>query len=247
MLAAAGFDAIELHFGHHYLISSFMSPKWNRRTDAYGGSVENRARLGQRILRAVRDATGPGVAITAKMNMVDGLRGGLTIDESLRFAQIYEAEGVLDALELTAGGSRGNQMFMFRGQAPRAEMAAVLPGVQSLGFRIAGRWLFKEYPFEEAYFLPMARRFRAALSLPVILLGGINRRSTIEQAMAEGFEFVAMGRALLREPDLVQRMQAGSADDATCIHCNKCMVSIFSGTRCVIDHPQPLAIRVGGA
>lgn len=247
MLAAAGFDAIELHFGHHYLISSFMSPKWNRRTDAYGGSVENRARLGQRILRAVRDATGPGVAITAKMNMVDGLRGGLTIDESLRFAQIYEAEGVLDALELTAGGSRGNQMFMFRGQAPRAEMAAVLPGVQSLGFRIAGRWLFKEYPFEEAYFLPMARRFRAALSLPVILLGGINRRSTIEQAMAEGFEFVAMGRALLREPDLVQRMQAGSADDAICIHCNKCMVSIFSGTRCVIDHPQPLAIRVGGA
>lgn len=247
MLAAAGFDAIELHFGHHYLISSFMSPKWNRRTDAYGGSVENRARLGQRILRAVRDATGPGVAITAKMNMVDGLRGGLTIDESLRFAQIYEAEGVLDALELTAGGSRGNQMFMFRGQAPRAEMAAVLSGVQSLGFRIAGRWLFKEYPFEEAYFLPMARRFRAALSLPVILLGGINRRSTIEQAMAEGFEFVAMGRALLREPDLVQRMQAGSADDATCIHCNKCMVSIFSGTRCVIDHPQPLAIRVGGA
>ncbi len=242
MLARAGFDAIELHFGHHYLPSSFMSPKWNRRTDDYGGSLENRARFPRRILRAVREAVGPQVAITAKQNMVDGIRGGLGLEESVAFARLYESEGVLDALELTGGGSRANQMFMFRGDAPRAEMAAVLPPLPRLGFKLLGRALFRDYPFKEAYFLPMARRFREALSLPLILLGGINTVETIRQAMAEGFEFVAMGRALLRDPDLVDRMRAGTAASGRCIHCNKCMVSIFSGTRCVIDHPEPLRI-----
>jgi 2,4-dienoyl-CoA reductase-like NADH-dependent reductase (Old Yellow Enzyme family) len=243
MLAGAGFDAIELHFGHHYLLSSFMSPRWNRRRDEYGGSVENRARLPRRVLRAVRDAAGDRVAVTAKLNLVDGVRGGLELEESLRFAALYESEGVLDALELTGGGSRANQMFMFRGGAPRKEMAAVLPPLPRLGFRLLGRAIFREYPFEEAYFLPMARRFRATLSLPLILLGGVNTVETIRRAMAEGFDFVAMGRALLREPDLVRRMQSGAATGGSCIHCNKCMVSIFSGTRCVIDHPEPLRIR----
>jgi hypothetical protein len=150
MLAAAGFDSIELHFGHHYLLSSFMSPKWNQRRDEYGGSVENRARLPRQVLRAVRDAVGERVAVTAKMNMVDGVAGGLEIEESLRFAKLYESEGVLDALELTGGGSRANQMFMFRGDAPRKEMAAILPPLQRLGFKLFGRAIFKEYPFEEA-------------------------------------------------------------------------------------------------
>jgi 2,4-dienoyl-CoA reductase-like NADH-dependent reductase (Old Yellow Enzyme family) len=243
MLAQAGFDAIELHFGHHYLISSFLSPKWNRRRDEYGGSVENRARLARRVLRAVRAAAGRVVAITAKLNMVDGVRGGLAIEDSLRCATLFESEGALDAIELTGGGSQANQMFMFRGDAPRAEMAEVLPPVLRLGFKLFGRALFREYPFEEAYFLPMARRFRAALSLPLILLGGINTVATIRQAMAEGFDFVAIGRALLRDPALVNKMAAGTATAGNCIHCNKCMVSIYSGTRCVIDHPEPLVIR----
>ena len=239
MLAGAGFDAIELHLGHHYLLSSFMSPKWNRRRDEYGGPVEGRALLPRRVLRAVREAAGPQVALTAKMNMVDGIAGGLELDESVRFARLYEAEGVLDALELTGGGSRANQMFMFRGDAPRKEMAAVLPPLARFGFRLVGRAIFRDYPFEEAYFLPMARRFRAALSLPLILLGGVNTLETIRRAMSEGFDFVAMGRALLREPDLVDRLRTGAATAGTCIHCNKCMVSIFTGTRCALDHPDP--------
>lgn len=242
VLATSGFDAIELHFGHHYLVSEFLSPRWNRRTDEYGGSIENRSLLGRRILRAVRDAVGPDVAIIAKMNMVDGVRGGLEMDESLEAASLFEAEGVLDALELSAGGSLANQMFMFRGPAPRKELATVLPPLQRWGFRVVGPAVMRSYPFEEAYLLPMARRFRERLSLPLILLGGINRVDTIHRAMAEGFEFVAMGRSLLREPDLVRRMATDVADSASCIHCNKCMVSIFSGTRCVIDHPQPLRL-----
>jgi 2,4-dienoyl-CoA reductase-like NADH-dependent reductase (Old Yellow Enzyme family) len=133
-------------------------------------------------------------------------------------------------------------MFMFRGDAPRAEMAAVLPPALRFGFKLFGRALFRSYPFEEAYFLPLARRFRAALSLPLILLGGINTLATIRGALAEGFEFVALGRALLRDPDLVRKMEEGSATAGNCIHCNKCMVSIYSGTRCVIDHPEPLEL-----
>jgi 2,4-dienoyl-CoA reductase-like NADH-dependent reductase (Old Yellow Enzyme family) len=242
LLAAAGFDSLELHFGHHYLISAFMSPKWNKRKDEYGGSVENRSLIATRILRAVRDAVGDQMAITAKMNMTDGVKSGLQIEESIEFAKIFEREGVLDAIELTGGGSQVNQMFMFRGEAPRKEMEAILPNPQRIGFKLLGRLLLKEYPFEEAYFLPMARRFRESVSLPLILLGGINTVQSIHQAMADGFEFVAMGRALLRDPDLINKMSDGTATEGNCIHCNKCMVSIYTGTRCVIDHPKPFKL-----
>jgi 2,4-dienoyl-CoA reductase-like NADH-dependent reductase (Old Yellow Enzyme family) len=243
MLAAAGFDAVELHFGHHYLVSAFLSPRWNRRADDYGGPVANRARLALRILREVRARVGTQLAVTAKLNMTDGIRRGLTVADSIEVARLLEASGGLDALELTGGGSQANQMYMFRGDPPRKEMAAALPGVQGLGFRVAGRALFRAYPFEEAYFLPLARQFRAALTLPLILLGGITTRATIEQAMAEGFDFVAMGRALLREPDLVRKLASGKSAGGTCVHCNKCIPSIYSGTRCVLDHPAPPTLQ----
>ena len=181
------------------------------------------------------------MAVTAKMNMVDAVKRGLEIDDALQFAQLYQPH--LDAIELTGGGSQANPMYLFRGDVPRAEFEAILPRSQKLGFKLFGRALLKDYPFEEAYFLPMARRFRQTLSIPVILLGGINTLATMQQAMAEGFEFVAMGRALLRDPDLINKMQDGSASTGTCIHCNKCMLSIYSGTRCVIDHPEPLSLR----
>jgi 2,4-dienoyl-CoA reductase-like NADH-dependent reductase (Old Yellow Enzyme family) len=243
MLATAGFDAVELHFGHHYLISAFLSPRWNRRSDDYGGPVASRARLAVRILRAVRASVGDRLAVTAKLNMIDGIRRGLTVADSVEVARLLAAEGVLDALTLSGGGSRANQMFMFRGDPPRKEMAAALPGIQGLGFRFAGRAMFRAYPFEEAYFLPLARQFRAALRLPLILLGGITTRASIEQAMAEGFDFVALGRTLLREPDLVRRFASGESASGTCVHCNKCIPSIYSGTRCVLDHPEPLIGR----
>ncbi len=243
MLRQAGFDCVELHFGHHYLVSAFLSPRWNKRTDEYGGPLPDRARLARRIASAVRAEAGRAMAITAKLNMTDAVRGGLDPADSLRAAELLQADGTLDAIELTSGGSAANQMFMFRGAAPRREMARVLPGPQRLGFRLAGRALLREYPFDEAYFLPMARSFRASLRIPLILLGGITSVPSIERAMAEGFEFVAMGRALLREPDLIARFMAGTATAATCVHCNKCMASIYSGTRCVLDHPDPPPIR----
>jgi len=238
----AGFDSIEVHVGHNYLLSAFLSPKLNRRDDTYGGSVENRARFPRRVLRAVRDAVGDRAAVTAKLNMADGVSGGLWLEDSLAVAALMESDGVLDAIELTGGSSLANPMYLFRGEAPLREFGATLPGPARLGFKLVGRRFLRTYPYEEAFFLPYARQFLDALSLPLILLGGITRLETIESALAEGFAFVAMARALLREPDLITRMQAGSTTSSLCIHCNQCMPTIYSGTRCVLVKD---AVKVG--
>lgn len=233
-LREAGFDAIEIHLGHGYLPSEFLSPKLNRRSDEWGGSLENRARFSREIAKAVREVAGDRMAVLAKLNMADGVPGGLWVDESLEVARLLEADGTLDALELTGGSSLQNPMYLFRGEAPVHEMAASMPRAVALGLKLFGRFFFKAYPFQEAFFRSYARQFRAALQMPIVLLGGINRRETIDQAMADGFEFVALGRALLREPDLVRRMAAGESDESLCVHCNKCMATIYAGTHCVL-------------
>jgi 2,4-dienoyl-CoA reductase-like NADH-dependent reductase (Old Yellow Enzyme family) len=230
----AGFDCIEVHLGHNYLLSAFLSPKLNRRTDQWGGSLAHRARFPLQVVEAVREAVGDRVAVTAKLNMADGVVGGFWLEESIEFARMLESEGALDALELTGGSSLSNPMYLFRGEAPLREFGATLPAPMRLGFRAVGSHFLKAYPFEEAYFLPYARQFLDALSLPLILLGGVNRLDTVESALAEGFSFVAMARALLREPDLIGRWEKSSQAEGLCIHCNKCMPTIYSGTRCVL-------------
>jgi 2,4-dienoyl-CoA reductase-like NADH-dependent reductase (Old Yellow Enzyme family) len=236
----AGFDAIEVHLGHNYLLSSFLAPGLNDRKDRWGGSLENRARLSREVMRAVREAVGGRVAILAKLNMVDAIPGGLKPDESLEVAHMLEADGSPDALVLTGGSSYGNPMFLFRGDGPRKDFGAQLPFILRMGFKLVGKKFMPDSPFEEAYFEPLARRFKDELKLPVILLGGINKRETIERALDEGFEFVQMGRALLREPDLLEKMQDGSQSDGICIHCNRCVPSIYTGTRCVLIDPDPI-------
>jgi len=233
----AGFDALEVHLGHNYLLSSFLSPRLNKRDDRWGGSLENRARFPREVIRAVRGAAGRGVAVTAKLNMEDGVRGGLQVDESIEVAKMLQDDGALDALELTGGSSLLNPMYLFRGDVPRKEFGATMPTALRIGFRLVGRRYFREYPFSEGFFLPNARRFREALDMPLILLGGINKLETINRGLADGFEFVAMARALLREPDLIRRMRSGAASEATCIHCNKCMPTIYRGTHCALDAP----------
>jgi 2,4-dienoyl-CoA reductase-like NADH-dependent reductase (Old Yellow Enzyme family) len=234
VVAAAGFDAVEIHLGHGYLPSEFLSPRLNRRTDDWGGSLENRARFPRAIVTAVREAVGDRLAVLAKLNMADGVRGGLWLDESVEVARLLEADGGLDAIALTAGSSLQNPMYLFRGEAPVAEMSRVMPRAIRPAFRLFGRAFLREYPYTEAYLLPYARQFRAALSMPLVLLGGVNRVETVRQAMAEGFDFVAMARSLLREPDLVNRWQAGATHESLCVHCNKCMATIYRGTRCVL-------------
>lgn len=230
----SGFDALEIHLGHNYLLSAFMSPKLNRRRDEWGGSLENRARFPREVVRAVRAAVGGEIGVVAKLNMADGVPRGLVIQDAIAFARMLEADGALDALVLTGGSSFVNPMYLFRGDVPIAEMAATMPPKLRWAFRLTARRFFRSYPFEEAYFLPLALRFRAALGMPLVLLGGINRLDTINKALDEGFAFVAMARALLREPDLVEKMRTGRSDEALCIHCNKCMPTIYRGTRCVL-------------
>jgi 2,4-dienoyl-CoA reductase-like NADH-dependent reductase (Old Yellow Enzyme family) len=240
LAVSAGFDCLELHLGHNYLLSSFLSPNLNRRKDRWGGTLENRARFARQVVRAVREAVGDDVAVIAKLNMVDGVRSGLGIEESLDVASLLESDRGLDAIELTSGSSLTNPMYLFRGDVPLREFAAAMPPLQRWGIRAVGKRFFRHYPFEEAYMLPMARRFRARLEMPLILLGGITRRETLDRAMEEGFEYVAMARALLREPDLLSRMREGTADAGLCIHCNRCMPTIYSRTRCpVVEEVAP--------
>jgi 2,4-dienoyl-CoA reductase-like NADH-dependent reductase (Old Yellow Enzyme family) len=233
--ADSGFDAVELHFGHNYLVSSFLSPRLNKRTDRYGGDLPGRARLACGIARAVRDAVGDRIAVIAKLNTDDGVRGGFQLDDSIQVAQWLQADGTLDALELTAGSSLLNPMYLFTGDAPVREFAAQLPTPQRWGVRLAGRAFLRTYPYREAYLLDRARQFRNALDIPLILLGGITRKDTMDTAMAEGFAFVALARALLREPDLPNRIRTDPATRSTCTHCNKCMPTIYHGTHCALD------------
>ncbi|ORW03986.1 NADH:flavin oxidoreductase [Mycobacterium kyorinense] len=230
----AGFDAVEIHLGHNYLASSFLSPLINRRDDEFGGSLENRAKVARGLVQAVRRAVDGQIAVTAKLNMADGVRGGITVDEALTTAKWLQDDGGLDAIELTAGSSLVNPMYLFRGDAPVKEFAGAFKPPLRWGIRMTGHKFLREYPYRDAYLLRDARLFRAELTMPLILLGGITNRESMELAMAEGFDFVAMARALLAEPDLVNRIRDERDVRSACIHCNRCMPTIYSRTRCVV-------------
>jgi 2,4-dienoyl-CoA reductase-like NADH-dependent reductase (Old Yellow Enzyme family) len=238
----AGFDAVEIHLGHGYFCSSFLSPLINRRDDEFGGSLANRAKVARAVVQAVRRAVGDRIAVTAKLNMADGLRAGITVDEALTTAKWLEEDGGLDAIELTAGSSFVNPMYLFRGDVPIKEFANVFNPPMRWAVRAVGKKILREYPYRDAYLLDLARTFRAELSMPLILLGGITNRETMDLAMAEGFEFVAMARALLAEPDLINRIVADGdrhSVRSACTHCNKCMPAAFRSrpsirTHCVV-------------
>ena len=206
----AGFDCIEIHLGHNYLLSAFLSPKLNRRTDGWGGGLANRADFPRQVVTAVKEAVGDQVAVTAKLNMTDGVAGGFWLDESIEFARMLESDGALDALELTGGSSLSNPMYLFRGEAPRREFAATLPAPLRAGFRVVGSRFLQEYPFEEAFFLPYARQFLDALSLPLILLGGVNRLETVESRAVRGLRVRGHG------PRTAPRAGSGRAVEGRC-------------------------------
>ncbi|MGE2734673.1 NADH:flavin oxidoreductase [Mycolicibacterium vaccae] len=237
--ADAGFDAVELHFGHLYLPSSFLSPLINRRNDEYGGDIDNRSRLVREIAGRVREVVGDRIAVIAKLDMDDGLPGSIWIDEALRTAQLLDADGTLDAMELTQGSSVYRPMYLFRGDVPVREFAAVMPPALRPGVRLMGKSVMGAYPYEDLYMLSAARQFVPVMrNTKLVLLGGITNRDHVETGMREGFDFVAMGRALLREPDLVNAMAVDPTVRSRCTHNNKCMVTVFGRTHCVLDPEQ---------
>ncbi len=231
-----GFDAIELHLGHGYLLSQFLCPATNKRQDEYGGNLERRMKLPVEVVRRVRDALPASVAVLAKTNLDDGFPGGLEIGDSVCIAQALESAGA-DGLVLSGGFTSRSAFYLLRGGRPlRGMIQLEKNAVQRLAMRLFGPVLVKEWPFEELFFLPLAREVRRAVRLPLALLGGAMSRENLATAMEEGFDFVALGRALIADPDLVQRYQRGEAERSRCNHCNECVVEMDrDGVRCVLD------------
>jgi 2,4-dienoyl-CoA reductase-like NADH-dependent reductase (Old Yellow Enzyme family) len=229
----AGMDAVELHFGHGYLVSQFLSPFTNRRGDRWGGSLGNRARLAVEVLRAARTAVGPSFPLLLKVNLRDGFAGGLELDESVEVGRMLEAEGAT-ALVLSCGFVSRTPLYMLRGEVPVRRMAANQERWHArLGLTLFGRMLVQAYPYEEGFLLEEGRRMRAAVRLPLVLLGGVKSLATVERALEAGFEMVGMGRALLHDPMLPRRMERGEATGSACVPCNECIAEMDrGGVRC---------------
>jgi 2,4-dienoyl-CoA reductase-like NADH-dependent reductase (Old Yellow Enzyme family) len=229
-----GCDAVELHFGHGYLVSQFLSPFTNRRADRWGGSLANRLRLALEIVRAVRADAGPDFPVLAKTNLRDGFPGGLEVDEAVEVARALEREGI-SALVLSGGFVSRTPLYMLRGDVPLRDMMAVQDRwVRKLGLWLFGSLLVQAYPYEEAFFLDDARRVRAAVGVPLVLLGGIKSRSALTRAMSDGFELAGMARALLHDATLPRRLERGEVERSGCIPCNRCIAEMDrGGVRCV--------------
>lgn len=232
----AGFDALEIHLGHGYLLSQFLSPAVNRRRDGYGGSLENRARLPLEVVARVREVVAGRAAVVAKINLRDGFRGGLELPDAVGVAQRLEAAGI-DGIVMSGGFTSRTPFYLFRGARPLREMIEVeQSALQRLVLRLVGARIIRAYPFEELFFLPLAREVRRAVRVPLVLLGGALSLDNLETALREGFEFIAMGRALIADPDLVRRMERGEATRSRCTSCNKCVAEMDrpGGVRCVL-------------
>jgi len=238
----AGVDVVELHAGHGYLLSQFLSPHTNRRKDRYGGSPENRRRFPLEVLAAVRASVGSSTPVLVKMNLTDAVRGGLAIDEAIAAARAFESGGAT-ALVLSGGFvSARSCLYMLRGGVPTREMARTQPGLlRKIGLNMFGRLFVARYPYEELFFLEDALRIRKAVGLPLVLLGGVASRTAMERAIDAGFDFVALGRALIRDPDFTDKIRTGALDASDCDHCNRCVAEMAgAGVRCVcLDDQNP--------
>ena len=226
MAMRAGFDAIEIHAGHGYLLSQFLSPWTNRRKDQYGGSLENRLRFPASIVRHVREVVGPGYPILIKMNCEDGFKGGLNIDEAVQVARRFEEEGA-SLLVPSCGFTARTPFYMMRGNVPILEYVKSEKNLfAKLGMALFGRLIVKEVPYKELYLFDLAKRIKDAVEIPVAYIGGVCSLDDMDKVMKEGFEFVQIGRATIRDPDVVRKMQSGEITAVDCDHCNRCVAAM---------------------
>ena len=233
----AGFDAVELHMGHGYLLNQFISPLNNHRKDAYGGSAENRVRFPAQVLQAVKAAVGGDISVLAKINVSDGVRRGADQNDAIVTAKALETAGA-DMLVLSGGRNVESTWFMFGSNMNRKVVADMLRSQREwvTAFMIAAAaQAERKISFKEMYFLEYSRAIRKAVSVPLAYLGGVKSLANAEQAMDEGFECVVLARALLHEPALVNKFQAGELTVSGCDNCNACVAYIYhpDGTRCV--------------
>ena len=247
----AGFDCVEIHAGHGYLISQFLSPFTNHRHDEYGGSLQNRMRFMQRVIRRVMEAAGDDIGVIVKMNMHDGFRGGMQEDECIQVAQELERLGV-HALVLSAGFVSKAPMEVMRGAMPLRTMAYYTSWrkmwwLKALLF-FAGRIVIPTVPYKEAYFLEYAKRFRAAVKMPLIYVGGMVSLQKMEEVIADGFDALQVGRALIRDTDFVNKLRSGEMSCSACGHSNYCIGRMYTlemkCNRCVDNLPAKLRREV---
>jgi len=206
----AGFDGVQLHGAHGFLLSEFLSPFFNKRTDAYGGSLENRARIVIDAYQHIRDAVGATYPVTIKLNSEDFLEGGLTVEEMVRVASWLETEGI-DAIELSGGTS-----WALRMGNPNASYIRV--------------------EHTDLYYRAAARRYKDAICVPLMLVGGIRSYDVAKQLVEDGLtDYIALCRPLIREPDLVNRWKAGDTRPSACVSDNACIrtQSTEKGLHCV--------------
>jgi 2,4-dienoyl-CoA reductase-like NADH-dependent reductase (Old Yellow Enzyme family) len=194
----AGFDAVQLHGAHGFLLSEFLSPFFNKRTDQYGGSLENRTRILLEVYHHVRDAVGTTYPVTIKLNSEDFLEGGLTMEEMLQVASWLETEGI-DAIELSGGTS----WALYRGN-PNASYIRVEQ--------------------TDLYYRDAAKRYKDAIRVPLMLVGGIRSYDVAKQLVEDGLtDYIALCRPLIREPDLVNRWKSGDTRPSACVSDNACI------------------------
>lgn len=224
----AGFDAVEIHAGHGYLISQFLSPSTNHRKDEFGGTLANRMRFMEMVMEEVMKAAGNDMAVLVKMNMRDGFRGGMELDESLQVARKLQELGA-HALVLSGGFVSKAPMYVMRGEMPIRTMTHYMTcWWLKYGVRLVGKYMIPSVPFREAYFLEDALKFREVLDIPLVYVGGLVSRQKIEEVLNHGFEAVQMGRALLNEPDFVNRMRREENARCNCRHSNYCIARMYT-------------------
>ena len=224
----AGFDCVEVHAGHGYLISQFLSPYTNRRRDEFGGDLDSRMRFMRMCLEEVMKASGSDMGVIVKTNMRDGFKGGMEIEDCLTVAKEIERLGA-HAIVLSGGFVSKAPMYVMRGEMPIYSMTHYMKQWWlKYGVRMVGKYMIPKEPFKPLYFLEDAKRFRAALKLPLIYVGGVVDGEGMEKVLSEGFEFVQMGRALLREPDFINRLAREASHHCGCEHVNYCIARMYS-------------------
>ena len=243
----AGFDCVEIHAGHGYLISQFLSPYTNRRRDRFGGPLENRMRFMQLVIRRVMEAAGDDMGVLVKMNMYDGFRRGMQRAECLEVARELERLGV-HAIILSAGFVSKAPMEVMRGAMPLRTMAYYMDTRKfwwlKAFVRLFGRVVIPTVPYREGYFLEDAKEFRAAVKLPLVYVGGMVSRGKMEEVLDAGFDALQMARALIHDTDFINKLHSGELSCSGCRHSNYCIGRMYTlemrCNRCAGELPAAL-------
>lgn len=238
----AGMNAVEIHAGHGYLISQFLSPYTNHRKDEFGGSLENRMRFMRMCMDEVMKAAGSDMAILVKMNMRDGFKGGMELNETLEVGKVLVQCGA-HALVLSGGFVSRAPMYVMRGSMPIKSMTHYMTQWWlKWGVRLGGgKLMIPSVPYKEAYFLEDALQFRKAIKeIPLVYLGGLISRAKIDEVLNDGFEFVAMARALLNDPSFVNKMKEEKEARCNCGHSNYCIGRMYSREMACHHHVENL-------